>query len=538
MRLVTKTFVSSFLPMAALLLGSFWALRSRVETEAREDLRTAARQNQAAIQREQAHQQLLAQRILHVLAQDSSFADLPRPALEQRLTNLATEFQLDLLAFCNPAGAVLGAVRRTSYGMETVPLDFPFPQEGFVSIQTQVYEISSRPAPGGHLALGEHLDLSRFVTPTILLRDGRIVASSASLSSYAALESALSRCGPFKECEFDSSGSRFLSLPLRPAAFGYALRSVESFNVASAPLNAALTPVFLSALLAVLGAALAISALNSRTVARPIAVLVRQLKESEATGTLPDFIVAGTGIQEIRELAEGFNRAATSIRDSRDDLVRAYVAFTGSLAQALDARDPYTAGHSRRVSDYACAIARVLGVSGKALDDLRIGALLHDIGKIGIDDQILRKAERLTPEEEALIREHPAIGRRILEGVDGFAAYLDVVELHHENWDGSGYPHGLVGTQTPLAARIVKVADAYDAMTSDRPYRPGMTHEAAIARLIRSIGSEFESRIVFAFKSLGPLRRPVHTPALYRLRRAVAPEHRPLLAAERPTSQS
>jgi HD-GYP domain-containing protein (c-di-GMP phosphodiesterase class II) len=179
------------------------------------------------------------------------------------------------------------------------------------------------------------------------------------------------------------------------------------------------------------------------------------------------------------------------------------VEFVGSLASALDARDPYTAGHSRRVSEYSLAIGKQLDLTQEQLDDLRIGALLHDIGKIGVADKILQKAGALNNEEFALLRQHPTIGRRILEGVKGFHPYLPVVELHHENWNGRGYPNGLEGASTPLQARIVKVADAYDAMTSDRPYRPGMSSAEAVSRMEQACGTEFDSVIVKAFIESG-----------------------------------
>ena len=137
------------------------------------------------------------------------------------------------------------------------------------------------------------------------------------------------------------------------------------------------------------------------------------------------------------------------------------------------------------------------------MDELRIGALLHDIGKIGVRDTILQKVGALTNEEFALLRQHPTIGRRILEGVKGFHPYLPVVELHHENWNGKGYPLGLEGEKTPLEARIVKVADAYDAMTSDRPYRRGMSDAEAIRRLEDAVGTEFDGAIVKAFIASG-----------------------------------
>jgi HD-GYP domain-containing protein (c-di-GMP phosphodiesterase class II) len=135
-------------------------------------------------------------------------------------------------------------------------------------------------------------------------------------------------------------------------------------------------------------------------------------------------------------------------------------------------------------------------------DEIRIGALLHDIGKIGIADSVLQKPGRLNKEEMALIQQHPSIGRRILEGVNGFQPYLSMVELHHENWNGSGYPNGLRGESTPMGARIVHVADAYDAMTSDRPYRRGMSHEKAMRVLRENAGVQFDPGIVSIFSEI------------------------------------
>lgn len=216
--------------------------------------------------------------------------------------------------------------------------------------------------------------------------------------------------------------------------------------------------------------------------------------------------------------------------DDQDQVHRAYVECVGSLASALDARDCYTAGHSRRVSEYSCAVARQLGLDVEQEDQLRIGALLHDIGKIGVPDSVLGKPGRLTTDEIRLIQKHPAIGRRILEGVHGFAPYLSTVELHHENWDGTGYPYGLTGEETPLAARIVHVADAYDAMTSDRPYRNGMNSQDAVRILEENAGTQFDPAVVAVFASLTrtgaiqPEPELHHSSSLRRLAQSVARE--------------
>jgi putative nucleotidyltransferase with HDIG domain len=168
------------------------------------------------------------------------------------------------------------------------------------------------------------------------------------------------------------------------------------------------------------------------------------------------------------------------------------------LAAALDARDPYTAGHSERVSALAVAMGREMALGDEDLDVLRLGALLHDIGKIGVPDDVLGKPAALTPAEFALIRAHPVIGARILRSIPFLAPHLPIVELHHERPDGSGYPYGLIGDAIPLAARIVHVADAYDAITSARAYRPGRLPQEAVAEITRGMGTDFDAPSVQA----------------------------------------
>ena len=199
---------------------------------------------------------------------------------------------------------------------------------------------------------------------------------------------------------------------------------------------------------------------------------------------------------------ESYNRAAIAVQYARVTLQSAYVEFVGSLANALDARDRYTSGHSRRVSQLSCATAAAMGLGREQIEQIRVGALLHDIGKIGIADAVLQKPGRLTDEEFAIVKEHPVIGRRILEGVQGLMPYLGAVELHHENWDGSGYPKGHAGVETPIDARIIHVSDAYDAMTTDRSYRWGMTHEQAIDILRTYAGTQFDPHVVEKFLEL------------------------------------
>jgi putative nucleotidyltransferase with HDIG domain len=347
--------------------------------------------------------------------------------------------------------------------------------------------------------------------PAVLLQKGTVVAAQMRDLAPAQIERALAACSPAADCELRIQDQRYLSLPLgRPAGSGdgnYSLRSLQNVDAASAPLQAVLRKLFLVAGLIALAAMLGISALSSRSIARPLVDVATRLRLSAATGELPEFPEDRRAAQEIRDLTQGFNNAAKAVRESRERLTRAYVQFVGSLAQALDARDAYTAGHSRRVSEYSCAIAKAMNLAQDDLEIVRVGALLHDLGKIGISDLVLQKPGRLTLEETKLIQQHPVIGKRILENVQGLEAYLGIVELHHENLDGTGYPHGLRGEETPLHARIVKVADAYDAMTSDRPYRRGKSHAEAIAVLRSVAGSEMDSQVVEAFALLGDQRK-------------------------------
>ncbi len=168
------------------------------------------------------------------------------------------------------------------------------------------------------------------------------------------------------------------------------------------------------------------------------------------------------------------------------------------LTAIIDARDPYTQGHSQRVSQYTLAIASKLGIKSDALLDLRVGSLLHDIGKLGIPDQILSKPGKLTDEEYTYMKRHPAIGFKIMDKVELLSSILPAILEHHERLDGSGYPMGLREDQISLMGRIVAVADVYDALTTDRPYRKALEKEAALAYMCQNIGTMFDATCVEA----------------------------------------
>jgi putative nucleotidyltransferase with HDIG domain len=172
------------------------------------------------------------------------------------------------------------------------------------------------------------------------------------------------------------------------------------------------------------------------------------------------------------------------------------------LTGAIEARDPYTRGHSSRVTALAEVVARRLGWSDEKLASLRIGGPLHDIGKLGVSDEVLRKEGRLDDGELAQIREHPKIGARMLLRMAALREAIPYVLYHHERWDGHGYPSGKAGEEIPIEARVLAVADAFDAMTSDRPYRRALSRTEALAEVERCAGTQFDPEIARLFLEL------------------------------------
>ncbi len=224
--------------------------------------------------------------------------------------------------------------------------------------------------------------------------------------------------------------------------------------------------------------------------------------ESERTGTFTANFPMNSPLPEVNRQAKALNAAARSVLKSQADLAAAYLQFVETMAQAIEARDPYTAGHSLRVAEYSHLLAKAMGLSEKASETIRVAAQLHDIGKIGIPDEILQKPGRLTPREYGLIKLHPQIGRKILEKVVLFEELLSVVELHHENHDGSGYPFGRAGAKVPIDARIVHIADSFDAMTSTRSYRRALSLPAAVKEIENNAGTQFDPAAAKVFLKL------------------------------------
>jgi putative nucleotidyltransferase with HDIG domain len=214
------------------------------------------------------------------------------------------------------------------------------------------------------------------------------------------------------------------------------------------------------------------------------------------------------GASEISELAENFNKMASDIEEYIERLKEAaeenrelFIGSIRMLAAAIDEKDPYTRGHSGRVAKYSMLIGQELGLSTEELDKLRISALLHDVGKIGVEDRVLKKPGALTPEEFGLMKQHTVKGANIMRPVSQLKEMLPGIELHHEHMDGRGYPYGLQGQQIPLMARIIGVADTLDAMTTNRPYQTAMELDYAMDKIRGLTGSKFDAVVVTALES-------------------------------------
>jgi putative nucleotidyltransferase with HDIG domain len=214
------------------------------------------------------------------------------------------------------------------------------------------------------------------------------------------------------------------------------------------------------------------------------------------------------GALEISELAENFNKMAGDIEEYIEKLKQAaeenrelFIGSIRMLAAAIDEKDPYTRGHSGRVAKYSTIIGRELGLNAQDQDTLRISALLHDVGKIGVEDRVLKKPGALTPEEFDLMKQHTIKGANIMRPVSQLKNMLPGIELHHEHMDGRGYPYGLSAPEIPLMARIIAVADTLDAMTTNRPYQSAMDLEFALGKIKALTGTKFDGVVVNALEA-------------------------------------
>ncbi|MEW5975524.1 MAG: HD domain-containing phosphohydrolase [Acidobacteriota bacterium] len=249
--------------------------------------------------------------------------------------------------------------------------------------------------------------------------------------------------------------------------------------------------------------ALLVGSISARSITTP----VRQLAEGARAISRGDFAPIQIKSQtEIGELAETFNKMTDDLKKHIEEIRRAgrqhKELFDGTiraLAAAIDEKDPYTRGHSDRVTSYSLAIARHMGIDPISIDYLRISAQLHDVGKIGIEDRVLKKPGALTAEEFELMKQHTVKGANIMKPIEQMREMIPGMKHHHERWDGDGYPDRLRGEEIHLFARIISVADTFDAMTTNRPYQQAFDLEATVTKIRDNAGIRYDPRVVAAF---------------------------------------
>lgn len=251
---------------------------------------------------------------------------------------------------------------------------------------------------------------------------------------------------------------------------------------------------------------LVVGALAAKTITRPIDTLTQSVQHIAQR----DFShrVKIRSRTEIGELAQTFNQMAEVIENYIDSVQRAseenrqlFMDTLEMIAATIDAKDPYTKGHSRRVSQYSVILAREMGMSERDIDMVRISATLHDVGKIGIEDRVLKKTSVLTNEEYEIMKRHTVMGYEIVRQVKRLAEMLPAIRWHHESLNGKGYPDGISGDEIPLIVRIISVADAFDAITTDRPYQPGTAFPRALEVLRKLAGTKYDPIVIDALLS-------------------------------------
>ena len=432
----------------------------------------------------------------------------------RELEKIAARVRPDILAVTDASGRTVAAAGRLKAAW---PDSMPSSDEGssrFVSLGAGAYRLASadvglQDTVLGRLQLGTALDKEYARELSALSGAATLIATSETVLTTTLPPAVAASLTPDVLRSLSSS---------RVARLGdgeYAVRELlqerdagvyvlDSIDAASAPaLMKASRTIFVMALVTFAVAGLA-SVWLARTLARPIDSLSRSLEQMTRERAFDEPLPKTGFSREIDALTSSFNEMMSAIRVAEGDTRSAYVGTIRALAMTLDARDPYTAGHSERVSALSVAVGRHLGLSEDDVEVLRLGALLHDIGKVGVPDDVLRKPGALTAEEFEAIKLHPTLGARILRSVPFLAPHIPIVELHHERPDGSGYPHQFRGEEIPLLARIVHVTDAFDAMTSARAYRGARSTAEALRELWRCAGAEFDAEVVQALAGALP----------------------------------
>ena len=536
-RLVTRALGASFLTVALVLAAVFAVLSVRVRDQVRQSVADNLASAQQVFTRVEARRQLDMRASVAALAENPTLKAALDTWLTERSTanertsgellstvqreanKIADRFSADVLAVADSSQRVVASGGRLAASWPRGALlgdpgDSESPADRAVAVGSGMYHVMSVPlqlgeATIGSLELGTALDAryaqdlaDLFRGDAAIISNGRVLAST--LSGPVARDLAERHASnPALEKTLTLGGESWAIQPLPPLGdvTFVALGSID--RATAGQTRAALRGLAWVGVGAV-GLAIMGSLWLARTLTRPIDQLSQSLSAMTTGNRVRKAVPLSRVSRELDQLTSTFNSLLASVANAEAEAEATYLGAVRALAAALDARDPYTAGHSERVSMFAVAIGEELKLDAEAKETLRLGALLHDIGKIGVPDEVLRKSSALTASEFETIKSHPSAGARILRSIPFLAPHIPIVELHHERPDGLGYPYGLRGEEIPLAARIVHVADAFDAMTSARAYRSGRIPVEAIAELRRCVGSDFDGPSVEALVAALP----------------------------------
>jgi putative nucleotidyltransferase with HDIG domain len=537
-RLLHKTLAVTFASVAILLLIVFVVVTLNVRDQVRESVRLNLEPSQRMFAALEARRQrelhtqaaTLAENPMLKAALDTYQAEsragnrdvVPqlRATINDQLGKLVAPLDADAVVLVDTRGHVIASAGRmadrwppdkpAAFGAATSAESF----DGTVHAGNDVFRVISIPlvvadAKIGTLYPATLLDnhyaeeLARIAgTPVAIVSDGITVGTTLAPETAREFERKVGTTQLAEDTvELGGESYGFRRIVRAGDTSFYALSSVDQMS--RAMMSAATWYLaFLAA--GAFALALAASVWLARTVSEPIGQLSNSLAAIAASRNVTSRLRPDGSSRELDELTETFNALMASVATAEEQTQSAYTGAIQALATALDARDPYTAGHSERVSVLSVAIGRTLGLPVEALEVLRLGGLLHDIGKIGVPDEVLRKPGALTAAEFDKIKQHTVLGARILRPVPFLAAHIPIVELHHERPDGRGYPHGLRGEEIPRPAAIVHVADAYDAITSARAYRAARSPADAMQELWKHAGTEFQADIVSALATAVP----------------------------------
>ena len=529
-RLVTRTLVSSFLTVALVLGAVFAMLSLRVREQVRQSVADNLASAQQVFTRVEARRQQDVRAAVATLAENPTLKAaldvwLSEPAsanarssellatVQRESDRMAERVAADVLAVSDAAGRIVASSGRlaASWPRGVIiegRINAAAATDRSAGVGSGVYHVISMPlqlgeATIGSLELGTALDAAYARELADLSRGhaaivrGPVVLAST-LSDPAARDLAASLGDAVTVAStLTLAGESWAVQPLLQLGDVTFLALVSIDAAAAGQTTAALRSLAWVGFGAIVLAAIA-SVWLARTLTNPIDQLSRSLSTMAMAGSAHQSVALSGSSRELDQLAFTFNALMASLSSAEADAEATYLGAVRALAAALDARDPYTAGHSERVSRFAVAMGEELELDADAMETLRLGALLHDIGKIGVPDEVLRKPGVLSAAEFEAIKMHPSAGARILRSIPFLAPHIPIVELHHERPDGLGYPYGLRGGEIPQLARIVHVADAFDAMTSARAYRSGRIPVEAITELRKCIGTDFDGASVEA----------------------------------------